>query len=476
MLTRLTRAGLTAVLGLALSVGPGAPFVAAAASIDPALLDAMQGSQPIAVIVVLRDQVDPTSFSHHPNGRRDMVAEMRSVAITSQAPLASLLSQGLRNGTARAVRSLWITNAIALSATPALIRQLARSPAIASIQPDIEFTAPTAPLVAAPTADNIAQIGADAFWQLGFRGQGTVVASLDSGVDMSNPDLALRWRGGSNSWFDPYGQHATPADLSGHGTSIMSVMVGGTDSGEAIGVAPDATWISARVFNDSGVGQTSAVHLAFQWLLDPDGNAATDDAPDVVNSSWTFGGVGCALAFEPDIAALATAGIAAVFAAGNYGPSGNTSASPANNPGAFAVGAVDGTDAIASFSSRGPTSCGRSSAETFPSLVAPGVTIPTAAGSGQYTLSSGTSVSAPHVSGAIALLESAYPGMTASEAENALTASALDLGVAGLDNVFGAGRLDLEAAMALLGAPGPYGATYTALPPPACSIPGSTTA
>ena len=73
-----------------------------------------------------------------------------------------------------------------------------------------------------PTEPNIASVNAPAMWALGYTGQGVVVANLDSGVDVNHPDLAGRWRGGANSWFDPYGQHpSTPVDLTGHGTATM---------------------------------------------------------------------------------------------------------------------------------------------------------------------------------------------------------------------------------------------------------------
>lgn len=81
-------------------------------------------------------------------------------------------------------------------------------------------------------------------------------------------------------------------------------MVGGGAGGTAIGVAPAARWIAARIFDDRGRSSAAAVHSVYQWLLDPDGNPATDDAPDVVNNSWTFTSPGCHLEFEPDLQAL----------------------------------------------------------------------------------------------------------------------------------------------------------------------------
>jgi hypothetical protein len=220
-------------------------------------------------------------------------------------------------------------------------------------------------------------------------------------------------------------------------------MVGGDAGGSSVGIAPDATWIAVKIFNDRGTASSTAIHQGFQWLLDPDGNPATADAPDVVNDSWTMSASGCMLDFEPDLASLRAAGILPVFAAGNYGPVPGSSASPANNPEAFAVGATDDADALYPYSSRGPSSCGQ---PAYPQLVAPGVGIHTTDLYGRYADPTGTSVAAPHVAGALALLLQAFPGMSADRQAAALENSAIDLGTAGADNDYGYGRLDALAA------------------------------
>ena len=224
---------------------------------------------------------------------------------------------------------------------------------------------------------NIVLVNAPALWGQGFYGQGVVVASMDSGVDVSHPDLASRWRGGSNSWFDPYEQHpTTPTDLSGHGTWTTGIMVAGDAGGTSLGVAPGAQWIAVKIFNDQGGSTATAIHQGFQWLLDPDGDPNTADAPQVVNNSWTFAYPGCNLEFELDLQSLRAADILPVFAAGNGGPNANTSYSPSNNPSAFAVGATNNNDQIYAYSSRGPSTCG-GSVGPFPEIVAPGVNINT---------------------------------------------------------------------------------------------------
>jgi Subtilase family len=261
--------------------------------------------------------------------------------------------------------------------------------------------------------------------------------------------LAGRWRGGTSSWYDPNGEHpTTPTDVSGHGTWTMGVMVGGDAGGSFVGIAPDATWIAVKIFNDHGMANSTGIHQGFQWLLDPDGNPATADAPDVVNDSWTMSASGCLLDFQPDLASLRAAGILPVFAAGNYGPMSGSSRSPANNPEAFAVGATDDGDVLYPYSSLGPSPCGQ---PVYPQLVAPGVGIHTTDLYGLYADPTGTSVAAPHAAGALALLLQAFPGMSADRQASALANSAADLGAAGADNIYGFGRLDVLAAYQWLG-------------------------
>ena len=301
---------------------------------------------------------------------------------------------------------------------------------------------------------NLTATGAPELWTMGYVGQGVVVASIDTGVDVNHPDLAPVWRGGSNSWFDVHGEHPlTPFDADGHGTRSMSLIVGGdaNQSGQAIGMAPGAKWIAAKVWDDAGYATLSDFTLAFQWMLDPDGDPATDDAPRLINNSWGFElepGV-CDSVFQSDIEVLKAAGIAVVFAAGNRGALGPASSiSPANHPGAFAVGSVENDLSISDFSSRGPSAC---VGDLFPDLVAPGNQLLTADLSDgglptTYFPAAGTSFSAPHVSGAMALLLSAFPETSVPYLESALINTAHDLGPPGRDDEYGYGLVDVVAA------------------------------
>jgi subtilisin family serine protease len=440
---------------------PSSPSVAEKIAAElQEVLEVLPDGQMLTVIVTMAGQADLSQIpgASRPARLQGVIRALQAKADASQRQIINRLSFKRSQGLVDQVTPLWVFNGLSVTATSAVIEELAARADVARITPDAIDIVPAAP------EPNLSVINAPALWSLDYQGQGIVVANMDSGVDLYHPDLSGRWRGGGNSWFDPYGQHpTTPIDLSGHGTWTMGIMVGGSAGGTAIGVAPQAQWIAVKIFNDAGGSTASAIHQGFQWLLDPDGDPETPDAPHVVTNSWSLLNPGCDLTFEADMQSLRAAGILPVFAAGNYGPGSDSSRSPANNPSAFAVGATYDNDAIYGLSSRGP-GCGGS---IFPDLVAPGIGIHTTDLYGFYADATGTSMAAPHVSGGLALLLSAFPGATAADQEAALRNSAFDLGSAGPDNDYGYGRLDLQAAYQLLQQDPPP----TSTPPPPTPTP-----
>ncbi|TFC33298.1 hypothetical protein E3O55_04090, partial [Cryobacterium sp. MDB1-18-2] len=436
------------VTGLAPAASARPGTAPGSADLDPglqAILAALPPGGVTTVVVTLRDRADLKRVRGGTRAARlkGTIQELTATANASQVPIRNLLRARADQGTVTRSIPLWVVNGISVTATADVIRDLAERPDVASIIPDEVRVVPSVGL----PEPGVDKVSAPALWNLGFSGQGVVVASLDSGVDVSHPDLAGRWRGGTDSWFDPYGEHPlTPTDLTGHGTATTGVILGGDAGGTSIGVAPGATWIAAKIFNDRGVATATAIHQAFQWVLDPDHDPNTPDAPQLVNASWSIGaGPGCDLSFQPDLQALRAVGILPVFAAGNYGSGASTSVSPANYPEALSVGAVTVNDLIYSSGSRGPSTCG-SRTRIFPDLVAPGVNILTDDRYGLYQTASGTSMSAPNATGALALLLGAVPGLTTDQAQAALTATALDLGLSGPDTAYGNGRINVLAA------------------------------
>ena len=446
---------------------------APATALAPELQQRMDAAGPggtVPVIVHFTDRLDLQPFAKQRNraaSRAEMVHKLRDQARRSQGALQGFLR---RQGTKPS--ELWLINALAVQVPPPLVETLAAWPGVAAVELDGQVPPPTPVTLAVPTSPsrNIADLGVEPLWAAGFTGSGLVVASFDTGVDVTHPDLAERWRGGTNSWFDPYMASPAPNDVDGHGTAVTSLMVGGAASGNTLGVVPDARWIAAKIFPNSGDADNSKIHLAFQWAVDPDGDPDTDDAPDVVNNSWGFETAPnqciSADSFRPDIQALQAAGIHVVFSAGNSGPTAATSVSPANYPEGLAVGSIGPNYAVSSFSGRGPSACNGSiyndlAVDVYPEIVAPGewvmVAYPVSVFPTGYANVSGSSFAAAHVSGALALLRSAVPPFTDEPAadyrlrlERELLNTSTDLGPLGPDNSYGRGLVDLPTAYARL--------------------------
>ncbi|MFC6285358.1 S8 family serine peptidase [Nocardioides sp. GCM10027113] len=428
---------------------------AAAAPVDAAAVrTAPARGETTTVVVSLRQQADLDAIDAPTRRRRlrAVVTALQDAADTGQQALTTRLDTWAAQGRVTEYEPLWVTDAVSVTATPEVIDAIAARADVVDVVPDAVVLSPAY----APAEPNVAGVRAPAVWDLGETGGNAVVATLDSGADVTHPDLAGRWRGGAHSWFDPYGEHpAAPVDLTGHGTATLGTLVGADAGGTSIGVAPGARWIAARVFDDRGASTVTAVHQAFQWLLDPDGDPTTPDAPNVVNGSWVIGTApGCDLTFQPDVQALGAAGILPVFAAGNFGPGAGTGVSPANYPESLAVGSLTTAGSVRADSSRGPATCGGRTGP-YPDLVAPGQDVLTADRYGLYQVVSGTSIAAPHVAGTLALLLSSRPGLGAAVQRDRLLSSAVDLGPVGPDNTYGAGRVDALAAYEAAVAPQP---------------------
>jgi bacillopeptidase F len=428
------------------------------------VLQSLERHEEVPVIITLSDKAEIKSLKREFKDRRLMRAmlinALKSKADATQGQVRSFLE----TARAKEIKQFWIINGIAATVPVEQVEQVARFPGVEAVTLDAAIHAPE-PIYTAEVLHewNLEKVKVADLWNYGITGQGTVVANMDTGVDYLHPDLYDRWRGGSNSWHNYFSSPAnsifcripgncsvcelsslTPCDLSGHGTGTMGVVAGGNAGGTAIGALPDTEWIAVKMLNDKGVGSTSSAIDGFQWLL-----GLGEGAPDVINSSWGFAPGQCFSGMQSIIHTLREADIAVVFAAGNSGPYASTSVSPANYPESFAIGATDMNDYIAYFSSRGPSAC---DGTVYPEVVAPGVNIRTTdltfggVFPDSYANVSGTSFSAPHVAGAVALLRTAFPGATVSEIEASLSSTATDLGKVGPDNTYGHGLINVREA------------------------------
>jgi subtilisin family serine protease len=313
-------------------------------------------------------------------------------------------------------------------------------------------------------------INAHLLWAQGITGQGRLVMDIDTGVFPNHPALNFKWRGNtvssSQAWFAPAGT-TVPSDCDGHGSHTMGTMVGWSPTtGDTVGVAIDAEWIAAKTICTSP--HTSNTIAAFQWSMNPDGDPLTiTDMPDAINNSWYDPSVSdeCSGIYKTTLDAVEAAGIAVVFSAGNSGPGTSTITKPkninTNNVNVMCTAAIDGaaylggnTNPIASFSSRGPSVCGGTGSLLIkPEVSAPGVNVRSSGTSSGYSVKSGTSMAAPHVAGAVALLKQFAPNLTGKQILEALYNTAVDLGAAGEDNNYGMGLIDVYAAFLSLGTP-----------------------
>ncbi|WP_171075310.1 S8 family serine peptidase [Nonomuraea basaltis] len=284
--------------------------------------------------------------------------------------------------------------------------------------------------------ESVEQIGAPAAWAAGLTGEGVKVAVLDTGIDAEHLDVAGRIAATAN-----FSSAASARDGHGHGTHVASIIAGDGDRYD--GVAPKASLLVGKVLNDYGSGHESDVISGMQW--------AVAQQARVINMS--LGGC-CPGPDNPLDQALAElsaqSGALFVVAAGNDGQS-RRIGSPGTSPAALTVAAVDGSDKTADFSSRGPTAIDYS---LKPDIAAPGVDITAARAQGTsmgtpaddtHTSASGTSMAAPHVAGAAALLAGQHSGWTNAQLKAALTSTARRTGAGAYEQ--GAGRVDVARAI-----------------------------
>ncbi|MEV4628027.1 S8 family serine peptidase [Micromonospora sp. NPDC049523] len=314
----------------------------------------------------------------------------------------------------------------------------------------------------------VADIGADRVWRdYGDRGEGIVVANIDSGVQYDHPALVGSYRGNHGdgsfdhdyNWYDPASICSAgavePCDNSGHGTHTMGTMVGDGGPGNRIGVAPGARWIAAKGCEASSCSDFALLSSA-EWMLAPTdstgANALPSKRPNIVNNSWGEDNGGEENPwFDQVLGAWLASGIFPMYSNGNSGPACDTAGTPGDSLLTYAAGMYDVNGLIDPWSSRGPGADG----DVKPNISAPGVDVRSAVPGSGYGAKTGTSMASPHVAGAIALLWSAAPALVGDipATRALLDRTAVDVddtscgGTAADNNVYGEGRLDVYAAV-----------------------------
>ncbi|OLF06098.1 S8 family serine peptidase [Actinophytocola xanthii] len=286
------------------------------------------------------------------------------------------------------------------------------------------------------------QIGAPAAWDAGVTGSGVTVAVLDTGVDQTHPDLADREVAERN-----FSDAPDNVDNAGHGTHVASILAGtgARSGGKYRGIAHGASILDGKVLDDGGFGLDSWIIAGMEW--------AAEQGADIANLSLGGFDTTAVDPLEQAVESLTDEyGTLFVIAAGNSGPGEHSVGSPGTAPSALTVGAVNRDDTLAEFSSRGPT---EEPGVIKPDITAPGVGIVAALHSAGtigdpvvdgYTALTGTSMAAPHVAGAAALIAQLHPDWTGQQVKAALTAAAEPApGVGVYDQ--GAGRVDVAHAL-----------------------------
>ena len=295
--------------------------------------------------------------------------------------------------------------------------------------------------VRATLADSVPQIGAPAAWAAGYDGQGVKVAVLDTGYDPHHPDLVGRVSAARN-----FTEDTSAVDEFGHGTHVAATIAGSgaASANRSRGVAPGARLLVGKVLDHNGVGLDSQIIAGMQW--------AVEQGARVINMS--LGGApsdGTDPLSQAVDSLTKASGTLFVISAGNAGGE-QTVGAPGSATSALTVGAVDKQDRMAPFSSRGPR-LGDSAIK--PDLVAPGVDIIAARAAGtslgdlvdaRHVSLSGTSMAAPHVAGAAAILAQEHPDWQAPQLKSVLMATSHHLDGPGVAEQ-GTGRVDVAAAV-----------------------------
>ena len=426
----------------------------------------------IPAYVVLADQVNARKVASEVASKGGKKREQSNAVVkalkegnsASQQQFLRKLDQiqGVTN-----IKSRWLVNLVGFSASPDQLALIADMPEVASMFFDspweFEKAMVVSPSMARPDGREPGHtaINADRLWAMGYTGFGGVGFVADTGVDPYHPAINHKFAGfdgRASAWYGFRSDDTFPYDCDDHGTHVTGTVMGvDRTTNDTIGVAPRAHWLGGAIL--CGLGTVDNIG-AFEWAIDPDGDPNTfEDRPTVINNSWRDPSITdeCASDNPYPIALenMLAAGISVIFSAGNSGPEPATITPPHNyNAGlvnTFAIGALNGNSSalqIAGFSSRGPAICLRDSVplDIKPEVSAPGESVRSSIIGGGYANFSGTSMAAPHVAGAILLLNEAFPDLTGEELQLALYFSARDLGDPGEDNTYGRGIIDVEAA------------------------------
>ena len=415
-------------------------------------LQKVPASKEVEFIVTLKAEADLTKVKPE-----DVVDTLRDTSEKSQESLISFVERKVKDGDISEYNSFFIINSIYIKGRAELIEKIARRSDVESIRLNHTIVSDKEEIV--KRKSSLSEVTSYVPWNLESiqadrvtkTGKNIVVGIIDSGVNANHPELqnALIPEG-FKDFVEP--SNTEPKDETGHGTHVA-----GTILGRTIGIAKDAKLVVARVFNKEGEASDDGLLAAGQWIL--------EKKPQVVNNSW--GGNRDDSFYDDIVKKWKAAGIVPIFSAGNtgsYNAGGEGSiGSPASLEDSFSVGALTKDDKLAKFSLRGPS---KLTNKFKPEISAPGVNILSADYKGGYVLKTGTSMAAPHVSGAVALILEANRNLTVDKVEEILKTTATPLTddhyISSPNMGYGYGKLNVfKAVEAALGKDVDKFATFT---------------
>ena len=451
----------------------------------------------VKINIILKAQSDVAELSRMASllptkaeRRMFVVNTLQRQAKDTQYDLLNYLDELEANGLVEDVRPLWIVNLVSCYADMSVMDVIAERDDVSNVYQCEEFSLldddvaiPVARGDGREIAENVTKVNADQVWALGYTGEGVLVAVIDTGVRLDHADLQGQfWDGGAeypNHGYDFYSHDNDPSDGRGHGTHVAGTIVGNGASGTQTGVAPGAKIMALKVFNDDELTEATMWVEAMQF--------AVEHGADILNMSLgqPMPDAAVKLMMRQACDNTLAAGVIAAVCAGNVRQMQSMIPIPYNiySPGdcppphlhadqlvnaggtscVVCVGAVDFNDAIAGFSSVGPSvwtdvaqyhdypySSGSSTNIGLirPDMCAPGVNIKSLDfnTTNGYCLKNGTSMATPCVAGTMALMLSKDHELTPEQIDEILERTATPLS-AHKNNDFGSGRIDALAAV-----------------------------
>ncbi len=461
-------------------------------TIEPELQEALnqKGDEMISVNIILKSQADvhklqqiAAKANDRKSKREVVVNELKNFSKSTQSDIMSILDAEAKSGKVEDIRCHWLVNAISCSASSDVIYHIARHNDVEVIAYDeMKYLLWDEEVKAAEPArgmtQNITHVKADDVWDLGYTGEGVMVAVIDTGVNFNHIDLADHlWDGGEEYPNHGYNTIENSHDVSdgfGHGTHCAGVVCGDGTSGTQTGIAPNATLMCIKVMDDTGYGSATSISAGMEFAI--------EHGADVLNMSLGIPFASAAvreMLREACVNAL-QCGIAAAVAVGNDGqlqisfPVPNNVRVPGGCPPPWihpdqesnagglscciAVGAVDFNNVRAPFSSYGPFTWQETSYADYPyepgmglirpDISAPGVGIISANPNNNngHVSMDGTSQAAPCVAGVIALMLEKNPELTPAEISMILETTAVKI-EDNKNNYTGSGCIDALAAI-----------------------------